>query len=106
MSFYCRACGRQRAGSPAEDEEVCDECRPTQAGRAFLLLPHFEKIDMEHVTALDAVLDEAQNGPPDGAGDGSLTERRWSALRILVSAARVYDEAMEQVHLATHERRP
>ena len=105
MSFHCKACGRQRAGSPAEGD-VCNECRPTQAGRALLLLLHFDKVDVEPIIALDSILDDAQNGPPDGAGDGSLTERRWTTLRALVTAARAYDEALEQVHLATHERRP
>lgn len=105
MSFHCKACGCQRAGSPAEGEEVCDECRPTQAGRALLLLARFERcqVDADDVLALDAVLDEAQNGPPDGEGDGSLTVRRWATLRDLVTAARAFNEALDHVQLATSE---
>jgi hypothetical protein len=99
VSFFCKACGRQRAGSPAEDEEVCDECRPTQAGRAFLLLASFEKcqIDGDDLVSLELVLDDAQNG------DGSFTARRWSALRVLTTAARNFNEALENVQLATSE---
>lgn len=107
MSFTCKACGRQRAGSPAEGEEVCSECRPTQAGRAFLLLSSFEEcqLDGDDILALETVLGEAQNGPPDGEADGSLTERRWTALRDVVQAARKFNEAIERVQLATSEIR-
>lgn len=107
MSFICKACGRQRAGSPAEGEEVCRECRPTQSGRAFLLLSNFEKcqLDGDDILALETILGEAQNGPPDGEADGSFTERRWTALRVMVDAARKFNEALERVQLATSEIR-
>jgi hypothetical protein len=29
MSFMCKGCNRQRAGSPAEGDEFCSECRGT-----------------------------------------------------------------------------
>ena len=107
MGFLCKACGRQRAGSPGEGFEVCDACRPTQAGRATLLLRHFEagRVDYEVINTLDEVLDQAQNGPPDGECDDSLTENRWAKYRALVSAARAFNEAMDNATLATFERR-
>ena len=107
MSFHCKACGRQRAGSPAEGQEVCDECRPTQAGRACLLLAHFEcRFDADQILALDNILGEAQNGPPDGAADKSFTVRRWIAIRDLIDVARKFNKALDNVHLATEEQRP
>ena len=108
VSFFCKACGRQRAGSPAEGEEVCDECRPTQAGRAFLLLASFEgcQVEVDDLSELEHILGEAQNNPPAGASDGSLTERRWYALRDLVAAATKFNEAIDDVQLATSEVRP
>lgn len=37
---------------------------------------------------LGAVLDEAQNGPPDGMADGSISAERWTALRGIEAHAR------------------
>lgn len=34
---------------------------------------------------LEVVLDEAQNAPLDGAGDGSLDEKTWLSLRVMVA---------------------
>lgn len=106
MSFFCKACGRQRAGSPAEGEEVCDECRPTQAGRAFLLLKHFEthRLRSEHILRIDALLGEAQNGPLDGAADGSLAGSRWTSLNRLMDAARNFNDALDYVQRSTTEK--
>ena len=102
MSFTCQACARQRAGSPAEGEAVCAECCPTQMGRAALLLKHFEplRIDEARIREFEAVLDEAQTGPPDGAADGSVPVRVWTALAALARAARSYNHAVENVPLA------
>lgn len=102
------ACARQRAGSPAYGEEVCDECRPTQAGRALLLLASFKKceVDGDDIVNLENVLDEAQNEPPLGEADGSFTEGRWTALCILAKAARNFNAALENVELSTSEPRP
>jgi len=108
VSFFCKACGRQRAGCTADGEEVCDECRPTQAGRALLLLLNFEQceIDGDDIVNLENVLDEAQNEPPLGEADGSFTEGRWTALRVLAKAARNFNAALENVQLSTSEPRP
>jgi hypothetical protein len=96
MSFICKACSRQRAGSTAEGEEVCAECRSTQMGRAALLLKHFEsrRIYEEQIDQLDAVLGEAQNQPPLGTADGSISARRWTRLRALMVAARAFNDAL------------
>jgi hypothetical protein len=102
MSFICKACGRQRAGSPALGEMVaigvaiCDDCRATQLGRAVLALANFKEIGEPSIRALDAILDEAQNDPPDGAADGSIPELRWITLRRLVAAARAYNDALKR----------
>jgi hypothetical protein len=37
--------------------------------------------------ALRAVLDEAQNPPPDGAADGSLGDLQWNALNSIWTQA-------------------
>lgn len=37
---------------------------------------------------LDAIVDKAKNGPPDGEADGSLDERQWAILRDYVTALR------------------
>jgi hypothetical protein len=104
VSFLCKACGNQRAGSPAEGLEVCEPCRPTQAGRAALLLRHFQKIDVDDVLALETVLDDASNLPPDGYNDGSLTENRFIKFQLLARAARDFNEAVDNAALATFER--
>jgi len=105
MSFHCRACGRQRAGSPVDGKEVCDECRFTQMGRAAMLLAHFEALSgREWTDALEVVLDKSQNGPPDGEGDGSIGERQWAALRAVVRGARDISAALDELKIATFER--
>lgn len=43
---------------------------------------------------LEDVVDKAQNGPPLGPGDGSLSEKEWTALRDLVKAARAFEDAV------------
>lgn len=46
---------------------------------------------------LCAVLDEAQNGPPDGAADGSISERLWMAANQLRAAHHIMGEKMMAV---------
>ena len=54
-----------------------------------------------HVAKLDAIVGEAQNGPPDGKADGTLVDPEWSAMRDLVralqNAGRLATEFMESV---------
>src|SRR5271155_1971520 len=93
MSFLCKACGRQRSGSPAVGEGVCNECRSTQMGRAVRLLDYFFEENVpskEQIDALDAILDDASNVPPEGTSDGSISERRWTAMRGMIKVARTY----------------
>lgn len=83
---------------------MCEPCRPTQAGRAALLLRHFPKIDVEEILAFESVLDDASNAPPDGYNDGSLTENRFIKFQRLARAARDFNEAVDNAALATFER--
>lgn len=58
----------------------------TQKERALLVVAalktHVEDLkSCERV--LDQVLEEAQNGPPDGASDGSLSLQEWGRLKEL-----------------------
>lgn len=64
--------------------------KPTQRQRAEAALA------AQDVDALDAVLGEAQNGPPDGAADGSLTEKQWNALRTKSAALRAMNAPVEE----------
>lgn len=97
MSFICKACGRQRAGSTTKGQEVCAECQPTQAGQAVLLLAEFERcrVNGMHIQSLDVIVGHAQNGPPLGDGDDSIHPDQWAKLRDLVKAARAYNEALD-----------
>ena len=77
-------------------------------GTAAKLLLHFEnrRSGDEFITALEDILDTAQNDPPEGMADGSISVRQWHALRALVAAARALNAALDDVQFATAERRP
>ncbi len=67
-----------------------------QARTLVLLLcgrPHEQDVDL-----LDAIVEAAQNPPPQGGADGSLDEPAWTALAKLASAARAYREARALAH--------
>ena len=44
------------------------------------------RIDRELVRDLKRVVDEAQNPPPEGCADGSISEEEWCALRDIVNS--------------------
>jgi hypothetical protein len=95
VSFICKACNRQRAGASGE---ICDECWNTK------LLFHFEnrQFAAEHISALQTILDESQDGPPDGKADGSIDDRRWIQITKLLRTARVFNEALDEVTHPDH----
>lgn len=104
MSFFCQACGNQsELDHQPRTRNVCNDCRPKQAGQAALLLSYLlverRRINMDVVLELEQILDEAQNGQPDGGADGSIDEHRWRALRTLVDAARAYEGALDSAQL-------
>ena len=96
MSFKCEACDRRFAGIPNYD--VCTECRSTQMGRAVLLVYSLreEGVDSSTLSQLEEILGEAQNVPPEGKSDGSISEARWNRFRDLTVSARAYDADLER----------
>lgn len=46
-------------------------------------------IDQGLVRDLKRVVDEAQNRPPEGTADGSVSEEEWCALRDIVKSLEV-----------------
>lgn len=59
--------------------------KPIQPGADVHGLP-FYLVELREVLAMallqmETVRDRAQNGPPDGEGDGTLTEPAWTRLR-------------------------
>jgi hypothetical protein len=74
-----------------------------QVGQAALLVSYLlverRRIDMDVVLELEQILDETQNGPPDGGADGSIDERQWRTLREIVDAARAYEGALDSAQL-------
>ena len=61
-----------------------------RAIRAWFEVSTTQVEDMAGSTAiaeLETVLGEAQNGPPDGAADGTLSTAQWTALRDVQRAA-------------------
>lgn len=95
MSNCCKSCGRQYSGSPDKGYEVCARCLSTQMGRSVFAVAPFTDIDEFTIQQLDSLLNDTQNGPPDGDADGSIDETRWNALRKLVAAARAYNDALK-----------
>jgi hypothetical protein len=60
-----------------------------QRETAVDLLSYFEdSINWKVLDRLEEVLGDAQNGPPDGAADGSIDEATWMALRVVVESAK------------------
>jgi hypothetical protein len=55
---------------------------PTQKRRAEELLKRLKGGDFETDNALYALRDEAQNAPPEGYADGSISPERWRALNL------------------------
>jgi hypothetical protein len=50
-----------------------------------VILPVLNVLE-SHVLKLEEVVGEAQNGPPAGKADGTLTDPEWSKTRDLVRA--------------------
>lgn len=50
-------------------------------------------MDLTAIANLDAVLDEAQNEPPEGAGDKTITPENWARLRALCDTAQAFNKA-------------
>jgi len=45
-------------------------------------------------TTLREIVQDAQNEPPHGKADGSLSEERWTQLRDLVNAIDTYNKCL------------
>lgn len=61
----------------------------TQLQRAKAIVERYKKwtpILKEIQDDLDAVLSEAQNRPPEGVADGSISDESWGRLRDLADA--------------------
>lgn len=58
------------------------------------MLSTFKGLYEEQIDALNKILDESQNEPPEGTADGSIVLRRWNKLQALVDAARAYNDAL------------
>jgi hypothetical protein len=69
----------------------------SQRERALIELKKIaQAVDGLDPIALLLVLGEAQNAPPQGQSDGSITEMEWLATRVLVDAAmRLKDAVMD-----------
>lgn len=57
----------------------------TQRERIAKLIPQL-RVPAEAVAELTAVVGEAQNGPPQGAADGTVSPQLWLATRDAVLA--------------------
>lgn len=88
--FLCKACGNGHDTAVV----VCSYCEKTQLGQAVRVAATLKGLYEEQIDALEWILTEAQNGPPEGASDGSITERRWRKLRALATAAKAYNDAL------------
>ena len=68
----------------------------TQAQRARVCVWELRIVGVSHNTTceLETIIDEAQNEPPDGAADGTISPEYWAALRDLVMAAKRYRAAL------------
>lgn len=83
-----------------KDEETVEVKLPRRhtpkdrAAAVMALAPLANPIETEKIEKLSAIVDKAQNGPPLGPGDGSLSPREWAALRDVVKAAREYQAAI------------
>jgi hypothetical protein len=99
VSFICKACSKQRAGTSGE---VCSDCWETQIGAAAKLFAYFERrrINEEFVGALVAIL--AHDARPD-IRDGSITERRRARLVNLVQAAQALNDAIDAAIPQSHD---
>jgi hypothetical protein len=61
----------------------------TQRIRAEHLMSQISLPDDKQLVALEEVLGEAQNGPPQGGADGSISPEAWQALSEYITALRV-----------------
>ena len=52
-----------------------------------------QALDCYDINDLEQVIGEAQNRPPQGDADGSISEELWRALRDFVQAWRVVERA-------------
>jgi len=68
-----------------------DRIRPAMARLYRNALDRHALVEAKHI------LDEAQNGPPEGAADGSLPEALWEALRRQVEAFGVVQDEHERM---------
>ena len=60
----------------------------TQRIRAEKIMDVIELPNEEQLVALDEILGEAQNRPPDGAADGSIRPVAWVALKGFIIGLR------------------
>lgn len=94
------ACGQKRTDDLRSfGAYVCSDCSDTQMGRAAKVVAQLEMSAPSNdlIRDLESILDLAQNGPPDGESDGSITELRWNQLTRLVNAARAFNRAIDEV---------
>lgn len=62
-----------------------------------LLSPIGAVINVQTIRALREIVEDAQNGPPDGAADGSIDEALWNELKSIVTAGERMITAIENV---------
>jgi hypothetical protein len=88
---------RKRARQPRPEA-----VRPTQRELAERLLDLLapDAAVKRHAEQLGGVLEAAQNRPPEGTSDGSLTELQWVALRDVQKAAANLAGAVDAARLA------
>jgi hypothetical protein len=100
-SYTCKACwemfmknekkkGLTASKKVAQKRPATKRLKPglTQGRRAKaliwslkMLLPELKAIERE----LSRVLDEAQNDPPEGKSDGTITGRKWGEMTVIAS---------------------
>jgi hypothetical protein len=126
MSFSCKACGQQRAGTASwpDGYEICEECRqqhlpkgspPTQLGRAAILLHHFapHRLYEEQIDQLEAVLNptffrhvktdtDASMLVKIPGDDKTISGRRRTKLMALVAAAREFNNTLVRALESDH----
>jgi hypothetical protein len=61
---------------------------PSQRERALTAIERMPCFDKYCLEKLQAVLEESQNGPPDGQADGSIDRETWVQMDQLFHAAR------------------
>lgn len=60
---------------------------PSQLDRVNAAIAHLPRFDKYWIEKAREILAEAQNGPPQGAADGSIDREAWTLISTLVKRA-------------------